>query len=139
VGQIARALIVPENHTHISLFAGMACLVPSCPGGISCARRAAWNWQVSAAKADFCNLLCYDDWMNYELKNTEFDRLLTDEELVEVIARGKEATHLQEMVSNPLSPEQIEMFAMFDRERWSHEKRRAYIAERWKTRLEAKE
>jgi hypothetical protein len=39
---------------------------------------------------------------------------------------------------NPLDAEQIAMFEMFNRERWSHEKCRAYIAERWKQRLSEK-
>jgi len=34
---------------------------------------------------------------------------------------------LQEVEGNPLSEEQVGMFEMFEREAWSHEKRRAYI------------
>ena len=41
---------------------------------------------------------------------------------------------LQEVEGNPASAEQIAMFEMFEREAWSHERRRAYIAERNKAR-----
>jgi hypothetical protein len=41
--------------------------------------------------------------------------------------RRLEAMRLQEIEGNPLTPDQVEMFEMFERERWPHEKRRAYI------------
>jgi hypothetical protein len=34
---------------------------------------------------------------------------------------------LQEIEGNPLSPDQVAMFEMFEREAWSHERRRAFI------------
>jgi hypothetical protein len=34
---------------------------------------------------------------------------------------------LQEIEGNPLSPEDVAMFDMFEREAWPHEKCRAYI------------
>ena len=34
---------------------------------------------------------------------------------------------LQEIEGNPLSADQIAMFEMFEREAWTHERRRAYI------------
>jgi hypothetical protein len=34
---------------------------------------------------------------------------------------------LQEIEGNPLSLDQVAMFEMFEREAWSHERRRAYI------------
>jgi hypothetical protein len=37
------------------------------------------------------------------------------------------AMRLQEIEGNPLSPDQVAMFEMFEREAWSHERRRAYI------------
>jgi hypothetical protein len=37
------------------------------------------------------------------------------------------AMHLQEIEGNPLDPDDIAMFEMFEREAWSHERRRAYI------------
>jgi hypothetical protein len=37
------------------------------------------------------------------------------------------AIHLQKIEGNPLSPDEIAMFEMFEREGWSHERRRAYI------------
>jgi len=36
------------------------------------------------------------------------------------------AMRLQEIEGNPLSPEDVAMFEMFEREAWSHERRRAY-------------
>jgi hypothetical protein len=72
-------------------------------------------------------------------KTPEFDRLLTDEELALAIKRGKDADEIQRISGNPqLDAEQIAMFEMFERERWSHEKCRAYISERWKKRLSEK-
>jgi len=37
------------------------------------------------------------------------------------------AMHLQEIEGNPLSAEDIVMFEMFEREAWTHDRRRAYI------------
>jgi len=37
------------------------------------------------------------------------------------------AARLQEIEGNPLTAEDIAMFEMFEREGWSHERRRAYI------------
>ncbi len=34
---------------------------------------------------------------------------------------------LQEIEGNPLNPDQVEMFKMFEREAWPHERRRAYL------------
>ena len=34
---------------------------------------------------------------------------------------------LQEIEANPLPPDEVAMFEMFEREGWSHERRRAYI------------
>jgi len=41
--------------------------------------------------------------------------------------RLQEAAHLQEIEGNPLTDAELEMFEMFEREGWSHERRRAYI------------
>jgi hypothetical protein len=62
-------------------------------------------------------------------KTPEFDRLLTDEELALTIQRRKEGINLHAIEGNPLDADDIAMFEMFERERWSHEKRRAYITE----------
>jgi hypothetical protein len=35
--------------------------------------------------------------------------------------------HLQEIEGNPLRAEDVAMFEMFEREAWTHERRRAYI------------
>lgn len=37
------------------------------------------------------------------------------------------AMRLQEIAGNPLSADDVAMFEMFEREAWSHERRRAYI------------
>ena len=41
--------------------------------------------------------------------------------------RLAEAAHLQEIEGNPLTPDELAMFEMFEREGWSPEDRRAYI------------
>jgi len=38
--------------------------------------------------------------------------------------------HLQAIEGNPLDAEQIAMFEMFERERWSHDRCLAYVLER---------
>ena len=45
-----------------------------------------------------------------------------------------EAAHLQAIEGNPLSPDELAMFEMFEREGWSPAKRRAHIARRLKER-----
>ncbi len=55
------------------------------------------------------------------------NRLLAPEEVAAARQRRLEAMALQAIEGNPLSAEDIEMFEMFERERWSHERRRAYI------------
>jgi hypothetical protein len=42
-------------------------------------------------------------------------------------ARRLDAMRLQEIEGNPLNPDQVEMFKMFEREAWPHERRRAYL------------
>ena len=37
------------------------------------------------------------------------------------------AMRLQEIEGNPLSPADIALFEMFEREAWTHERRRAYL------------
>jgi hypothetical protein len=41
--------------------------------------------------------------------------------------RLRQAMAMQEIEGNPLTPEEVEMFEMFDREGWSSEQRRALI------------
>ena len=41
--------------------------------------------------------------------------------------RRLDMQHLQYIEGNPLTAEEIEMFEMFEREDWSHERCRAYI------------
>jgi hypothetical protein len=46
--------------------------------------------------------------------------------------RRLEAQHLQAIEGNPLTAAEIEMFEMFEREGWSHERRRAHIVAQFK-------
>lgn len=55
---------------------------------------------------------------------------LTEAEVEAARERRLLAMHLQDIEGNPLDAEQIAMFEMFERERWSHEKRTAYILQR---------
>jgi hypothetical protein len=41
--------------------------------------------------------------------------------------RRLEMQHLQGIEGNPLTADEISMFEMFEREGWSHERRRAHI------------
>ncbi len=58
-----------------------------------------------------------------------FENKLTDKQVAEARLRRLEAMHLQEIEGNPFDAEDIAMFEMFEREKWSHEKRRAHIIE----------
>lgn len=55
---------------------------------------------------------------------------LTEADVERARERRRVAMHLQEVEGNPLDAEQVAMFEMFERERWSHEKRLAYILQR---------
>ena len=55
------------------------------------------------------------------------DDLLTPDEVEAARKRRLEAMRMQEIEGNPLSPEQVAMFEMFERERWPHARREAYI------------
>ena len=52
---------------------------------------------------------------------------LSPSEVAEARERRLDAMRLQEIEGNPLSADQVAMFEMFEREAWSHERRRAYI------------
>ena len=43
---------------------------------------------------------------------------------------GRDMEHLQAIESNPLDREQLALFERFEREGWSHERRRRYLLER---------
>ena len=45
--------------------------------------------------------------------------------------RLAEVAHLQVIEGNPLSPRELAMFEMFEREGWTPEERRAYITRRF--------
>lgn len=53
---------------------------------------------------------------------------MTGQKAAEIRERRQVIMHLQEIEGNPLHPEDIAMFEMFDRECWSHARRRAYVA-----------
>ena len=55
---------------------------------------------------------------------------LTPEEIETARQRRLEAVKLQEIAGNPLDADEVAMFEMFEREGWSHERRRAYIISR---------
>lgn len=50
--------------------------------------------------------------------------------IAEARRRRLAAMRLQEVESNPLSADEVAMFEMFEREAWSHERRRDYILAR---------
>jgi len=52
---------------------------------------------------------------------------LSPEEVAAARERRLDATAMQAIEGNPLTRDDVEMFEMFERERWSHERRRAYI------------
>jgi len=54
---------------------------------------------------------------------------LTAEQVEAARVRRLEAMRLHEIEGNPLDAEDIAMFEMFERERWSHERCIAYIKE----------
>lgn len=49
------------------------------------------------------------------------------EEIQERKRRLAEAIHIQQIENNPLTPDEIAMFEMFEREGWSDERCRSYI------------
>jgi hypothetical protein len=55
---------------------------------------------------------------------------LSPSEVAEARERRLAAMRLQEIEGNPLSADQVAMFEMFEREAWSHERRRAHILAR---------
>jgi hypothetical protein len=57
----------------------------------------------------------------------KLDRKLTEQEVAEARERRLIAQHLQALEGSPATPDQVAMFEMFERERWSHEKRIAFI------------
>jgi hypothetical protein len=52
---------------------------------------------------------------------------LSPSEVARSRKRRLAAMHLQEIEGNPLRAEDVAMFEMFEREAWTHERRRAYI------------
>jgi hypothetical protein len=57
-------------------------------------------------------------------------KTLTDEEFSAATARRLVAAHRQAPENSPPSAEQTAMFEMFERERWSHQQRLAFIKTR---------
>jgi hypothetical protein len=56
--------------------------------------------------------------------------VLSPAEIEAARARRLEAMALQEIEGNPLMLADTQIFDMFEREGWSHERRRAYLLER---------
>jgi len=52
---------------------------------------------------------------------------LSAAEVAQARQRRLVAVRLHEIEGNPLSSEDVALFEMFEREAWSHERRRAYI------------
>lgn len=67
------------------------------------------------------------------------DDRLTEAEVAQARRRRLVAMALQEIEGNPLDAEDIAMFEMFERERWSHERCRSYILARARERTLAAE
>ncbi len=55
------------------------------------------------------------------------EKKLTPAEVEEARKRRLEAMALQEIEGNPLDAEDIAIFEMFEREGWSHDRRREYL------------
>lgn len=47
--------------------------------------------------------------------------------------RRLQAMAMQEIEGNPLSADQVEMFEMFERENWSHARRKTYLDQKFET------
>jgi len=58
------------------------------------------------------------------------DDRLSEAEVAVARERRLVAMHLQEIEGNPLDAEQVEMFEMFERERWSHRRRLDHLLAR---------
>jgi hypothetical protein len=57
---------------------------------------------------------------------------LSPEEVAAARERRLQAMHLQVIEGNPLGQEDIAMFEMFEREGWDHDRRVAYILEKFR-------
>jgi len=68
--------------------------------------------------------------IRYTEEMAKDDKIFSKKELGEATARRHAAAHLQALEGNPLDAADIAMFEMFERERWPHERRLAYIRER---------
>lgn len=55
----------------------------------------------------------------------------TEVQFIEALQRRREGLKLHEIEGNPLDAEDLAMFEMFDREGWSHERRLAYIKDKF--------
>ncbi|MES1197633.1 MAG: hypothetical protein ABUL55_03300 [Pseudomonadota bacterium] len=64
------------------------------------------------------------------MAETKEEALLSEAEVAEARQRRLEAMALQEIEGNPLDAEDVALFEMFERERWSHERRRAFLLTR---------
>lgn len=73
--------------------------------------------------------LAFRSEVGYHGKMDSTEKPLSKQQVAEARKRRLVAMHLQAMEGNPLDVDDIAMFEMFEREGWSHERRRAYIIE----------
>jgi hypothetical protein len=66
------------------------------------------------------------------------ESLLSEDEVAAARQRRLDAMHLQEIEGNPLTAEDVAMFEMFERERWSHERCIAFILDQARHMIDAK-
>ena len=83
---------------------------------------------ASAGRAYFWPLGQFQCRILHMLKTN--DKPLLEVEVEAARKRRLEAMALQEIEGNPLDADDIAMFEMFERERWSHEKVREYLLAR---------
>ena len=63
---------------------------------------------------------------------TETNKTISAVEIHVAKSRRHQMQHLNALEGNPLDATDIAMFEMFEREGWSHERRRAYIFAKFK-------
>jgi hypothetical protein len=82
-------------------------------------------WPVHAGSDDAIELKPRVSWAYfwYAHRMTDTSRL-SPSEVEQARKRLLVAMHLQEMEGNPLTPDEVAMFEMFERDAWPHERRR---------------
>jgi hypothetical protein len=92
----------------------------------SARRESGQDPRQSVAAGEFFKF--HDSYNNMTKRNSHSPRA------VDEAARKRRLAmqHLQVIEGNPLTADEIAMFEMFEREGWSHERRRAYIQAKFK-------